>query len=178
MKNYGLKVLTLLLAFTMLVAVAGCDLFTAGGDKDKEKDSKWEPIKITDTKNHEDPADLEFTERYVLTAEGDSDYIMTMQGIDEFPVRVVLIIYGNDEKALVSYEYNIYETEDGAKAHVDSMVNDGFDIVQDGNIALLYTGTDEMEANLIAFNQWNIMDGETAKDLVDLMSSDFGLVLE
>ncbi|NLC88687.1 MAG: hypothetical protein GX681_01275 [Clostridiaceae bacterium] len=167
-----MKFLALLMVLTLVLAASACDMFTSG--KDDDKDSAFEPVKITDDLTHEDPADLEFTERYVMTAKDDDDYITGMQDLDELPVRVVMFIYGNDEKALVSYEYDVFETEAGAKAYVDSMQADGFNIEQKGNVSVFYIDEDEMAANLIAYNEWHIMDGQTAKDLSDMFATNFG----
>jgi hypothetical protein len=56
-------------------------MFTSG--KDDDKDSAFEPVKVTDDLTHEDPADLEFTERYVMTAKDDDDYITQLSHLWE-----------------------------------------------------------------------------------------------
>lgn len=167
------KITVLLLALTMVFALAGCSMFTSGDSGDK--DSEYKPIEITENFTHEDPADLEFDERHVLYFAPGSSYLTMFEEQQGIVVTDgYIVMYGNEEKVVEVYEYAVCEDEAGAKKLAEFYVNEaGLDSSYEGNVNYFVKDAVMMEAEIAQWIGMNTMADETIGSYLEFYKGSF-----
>lgn len=134
---------------------------TDSGDNTGSGDSK---VKLSDTFTHEDPADIEFEERYILYSAQSPEILGLYK--DSYGVELLeefFILYGDkDDVPVRSYNYYICATEDDAANLMNQMKEYGGNANVEGSVVISIADKDELKETIDYFIALGVMDKGTA----------------
>lgn len=134
---------------------------TDSGDNTGSDDSK---VKLSDTFTHEDPADIEFEERYILYSAQSPEILGLYK--DSYGVELLeefFILYGDkDDVPVRSYNYYICATEDDAANLMNQMKEYGGNANVEGSVVISIADKDELKETIDYFIALGVMDEGTA----------------
>lgn len=131
------KLVSMLLAATMVLALTGCgSLFSAGDSTDKSKGGE---VKLSETYTHKDPEGVEYATRYAFCTAPDDPYITEgfKEEYDLDMVQQFMFIYADEnDKVICQYDYYVAKDEENAKKTAEMLGEDLFKA--EGNVCVGY----------------------------------------
>lgn len=171
------KITVLVVTVCMMAALTGCSMFA--GDKEEKNDDKSGGVKISDSFTHEDPEELEFDKRVVVTVPSDSLYLQDIK--DQIGAEVSAmktVVYAKDDKPVACYEYTTLASEDDVKTFTAYMDEMGMEYEVDGTMTTRVKNSDSLEAEIAAYVSMNMMPDETLDSYLNIFVESFGAVIE
>lgn len=197
------KMLCAMMALVLLCGMlSGCSLFTsdnktetnapastaadtAGSTEAAATDSKAPetteagsgnaPVKISDKLTFEDPADLDFDKRYVISCDETSP--MVASAGDYGMSACYIICYAKEDAPVAMYNYYVVDSEEHAKALIDLYATQGSVLEvseQDANVVWNSMDGDTMEGTLVAYQSYGMISEATVSAYVQFYSESIG----
>lgn len=166
----------ILLGLMIAALLSGCSLFASSDGGDSGSGGSSGAVKMTDSYSFEDPADLDFDTRYVLCCDENSQMISSVPA--EYGIRASYsIIYAKDDAPVSGYEFYVCDSEEHARATVDLYASQGMSLTAaENDPCVLYSTTDgdTLEANLVTFQSYGMIDETTVSAYVAFMQTSMG----
>lgn len=142
------KTITLFLATAMAIGLSGCSLFSTGDApaqnatessiaSEEGNMTSSDPYAITDAYTHEDPEDLEYDQRYILTTGQEPpqyvDSFKSDYGV-EFVEQLAVIYINKEDKVVGEYDYYVFASPEDAKTFGDAIETQARGGIIEGNV--------------------------------------------
>lgn len=161
------KMIAMLLSLVLALSLGGCSLFTDGGGA---ADSGLPEVKITDTVTHEDPTDIEFTNRYALYS-GDTCAVAELFQ-EQMGVTVeaeFFILYGDQEDIpVIGYNYLVLASEEDAVSYQETMKGFGYEVSVDGCVTKQVWDQEELAETIEGLIAMSVLEDNTAASYADM----------
>ncbi len=172
------KLLAVALCLCLVLSMAGCSLFTSGGDG---KGKSTGDLKITEKLVHKDPTDVAFTDRYTFYS-GETAALADMfkEQFDLELKQEFLIVYANGEDAAVQeYIYYVFGSAEDAQKYL--LECEGYDmdasITEEDPVVMRVSNNQEALKNSIdSFIAWSVLEDTSAAKYVKMYAEMDGLV--
>lgn len=170
------KLFSVLLVAALLLSLACCGMVAGLAMEETRTEAHGDPIstgpvEITEAYTHNDPEELQFDHRHVLTC-NDSDALM-MQGAP-FGVTVkqmFFVLYGDEERPVACYEYCVFESDEDAATYVEACKNFWTSGEAVGNVSVMYKDTEMVDADMLIYAGYGMLSAETCDKYLEATST-------
>ncbi len=159
----------------LLVAALLATMLVACSSKPKEPDTS---IKMTEKFSMTDPVDLEFTTRYVVSADKESPSVANLKG----GLGMYDVFYADaDDAPVANYKYMIFDTAENAKEFADGRVKLGFEVViveADPCVMYILNDVEKIAENITMYVEWEEITEATVKAYVTYYAGMLGATVQ
>lgn len=177
------KILCAVMALVMLAAMlVGCGSTSNNGGNENPGNTpsdpetvSYEPVKITEKYTFEDPTDIEFDKRYVITCDENSPMVAAAASYGMSAAYTIL--YAKEDAPVAQYDFMVVDTEEHAQGVIDLYASQGTALkALDDDATVVYTSSDgdTVEGSIVAMQSAGIISETTVSAYVEFYSQTIG----
>ena len=176
MKKILCAVMTLVMLAAMLTACGS----TSGNEKPANETPgnetvSYDPVKISENYTFEDPTDIEFDKRYVITCDETSPMVAAAASYGMSATYT--IIYAKEDAPVAQYDFMVVDTEENAKAVIDLYASQGTTLKtldEDATVLWASSDGDTVEGSLVALQSSGMISEATVSAYVEFYTQTIG----
>ena len=172
------KILCAVMALVMLAAMlVGCgSTSNNGGNKPADPETvSYDPVKISKNYTFEDPTDIEFDKRYVITCDETSPMVASAASYGMSAAYTIL--YAKEDAPVAQYDFMVVDTEEHAQGVIDLYASQGTALkALDDDATVVYASSDgdTVEGSIVAMQSAGIISETTVSAYVEFYSQTIG----
>lgn len=174
MKKILCAVMTLVMLAAMLTACASNS--NNGGNEPADPETvSYEPVKITENYTFEDPTDIEFDKRYVITCDETSPMVASAASYGMSATYTIL--YAKEDAPVAQYDFMVVDTEEHAQGVIDLYASQGTALkTLDDDATVVYASSDgdTVEGSIVAMLSAGMISEATVSAYVEFYSQTIG----
>ena len=179
MKKILCAVMTLVMLAAMLTA---CGSTSGNGGNENPGNTpsdpetvSYEPVKITEKYTFEDPTDIEFDKRYVITCDENSPMVAATASYGMSAAYTIL--YAKEDAPVAQYDFMVVDTEEHAQGVIDLYASQGTALkALDDDATVVYASSDgdTVEGSIVAMQSAGVISETTVSAYVEFYSQTIG----
>lgn len=174
MKKILCAVMTLVMLAAMLTA-CGSNSNNGGNEPADPETVSYEPVKITENYTFEDPTDIEFDKRYVITCDESSPMVAAAASYGMSATYTIL--YAKEDAPVAQYDFMVVDTKENAKAVIDLYASQGTTLKtldEDATVLWASSDGDTVEGSIVAMLSAGMISEATVSAYVEFYSQTIG----
>ena len=176
MKKILCAVMTLVMLAAMLTACGSTSGNEKPGNEPADPETvSYEPVKITENYTFEDPTDIEFDKRYVITCDESSPMVAAAASYGMSATYT--IIYAKEDAPVAQYDFMVVDTEEHAQGVIDLYASQGTTLKtldEDATVLWASSDGDTVEGSIVAMLSAGMISEATVSAYVEFYSQTIG----
>ena len=171
MKKILCAVMTLVMLAAMLTACGS----TSGNEKPANETVSYDPVKISENYTFEDPTDIEFDKRYVITCDETSPMVASAASYGMSATYTIL--YAKEDAPVAQYDFMVVDTEEHAQGVIDLYASQGTTLKtldEDATVLWASSDGDTVEGSIVAMLSAGMISEATVSAYVEFYSQTIG----